>query len=36
MDNHDVHELNEAEVCYTVGIIFVVIVALLILLGIMN
>ncbi len=36
MDKHAVHQVNESAVCYKVGIIFVVILALLILLSIMN
>lgn len=36
MDQHDTQHVDESDVCYKVGIIFIVILALLILLGIMN
>ena len=36
MENHAMHQADESAVCYKIGIIFVVILALLILLSIMN
>ncbi len=36
MDKHDTQHVDESDVCYKVGIIFVAILALLFLLGIMN
>ena len=36
MDTHDHDHVDEAQVCYTVGLIFVAVLALLILLGIFN